>query len=173
MLKPMLVATAAAAFAFSVAAATPQDATPPAAPAAAQAPAKTLSPDARARAKRLYTQECALCHGDNGNGKTSLASAMNITLADLTNPKTLAGKSDSELFTIIRKGSGQMPPEAADRAKDDAVWNLITYLRNMPANTPAAEPAAPAAEPAAPAAEPAAPAAEPATQPAPQAPPAG
>jgi mono/diheme cytochrome c family protein len=146
MLKPLLVATAAAAFAFSVASSAPQDANQTTAPTAnAQTPSKTLSPDARARAKKLYAQECALCHGGNGNGKSDLATAMKLTLADLTDPKTLAGKSDSDLFALIRKGNGQMPPEDPNRAKDDAVWNLILYIRSMPANSPAA---APAAEPA-------------------------
>jgi mono/diheme cytochrome c family protein len=111
-----------------------------------------------ARAKEIYGFDCAVCHGDNGDGKTDLAKSMSLTLADWTNPKSLAGKTDKELFDIIRKGSEKMPPEVEGRAKDEELWNLIHYLRSLAKAQPGAPeaPAAPA-EPAAPAA-PAAPA---------------
>lgn len=98
------------------------------------------------KAKKLYVMDCALCHGDNGNGKTDLATSMNVTLADWTDPKSLADKSDQELFNNIRKGKGEkMPPEDPGRAKDDDIWNLIHYIRTFSKNQPPAPaPAAPA-----------------------------
>lgn len=98
------------------------------------------------KAKKLYAMDCALCHGDNGNGKTDLATSMNVTLADWTDPKSLSVMSDQQLFDIIRKGKGEkMPPEAEGRAKNDDLWNLITYIRAFSKNQPAAPaPAAPA-----------------------------
>jgi mono/diheme cytochrome c family protein len=38
--------------------------------------------------------------------------------------------TDGELFTIIRKGKGDMPPEG-DRAKNEDVWNLVNYIRSL------------------------------------------
>ena len=46
-------------------------------------------------------------------------------------PKTLDGKLDGDLFNTIRNGKDKMPPEAAGRANDATVWNLIIYMRNM------------------------------------------
>jgi mono/diheme cytochrome c family protein len=83
------------------------------------------------RAKKLYTIDCAVCHGESGNGKTDLATDMQLTLLDWTDPKSLAGKSDQELFDIIRKGKDKMPAEDAGRAKNDDVWNLIIYIRRF------------------------------------------
>jgi len=68
---------------------------------------------------------------------------MQLTISDLTDPKTLATKSDSEIFDLIRKGKDKMPPEDAARAKDDDVWNLVIYIRGLSKNGPA--PAAAAA----------------------------
>lgn len=85
----------------------------------------------QARAKNIYQIDCAVCHGDNGNGKTDLATSMNLTLTDWTDPKSLADKPDGDLFKVIREGKGQMPPEDAGRAKDDDVWNLVIYIRNF------------------------------------------
>jgi cytochrome c5 len=65
----------------------------------------------QARAKELYGQDCAICHGETGDGKTDLAKDMGLTLGDWTDPKTLAGKPDQELFDAIRNGKGKMPAE--------------------------------------------------------------
>lgn len=85
----------------------------------------------QAKAKTIYGIDCSVCHGDNGNGKTDLATSMSLTLNDWTDPKSLADKSDSDLFKIIRDGKDKMPPEDAGRAKDDDVWNLVIYIRNF------------------------------------------
>jgi mono/diheme cytochrome c family protein len=92
--------------------------------------------DSQAKAKKLYTIDCAVCHGDNGNGKTDLATDMQLTLPDFSDPKSLADKSDKELFDIIRNGKDKMPPEDASRAKDTDVWSLVTYIRGMSKGQP-------------------------------------
>jgi mono/diheme cytochrome c family protein len=97
--------------------------------------------------------DCALCHGDNGDGKTDLAKDMQLTMSDWTDPKSLADKKDDDLFKVIRNGKDKMPPEDPARAKDDEVWGMVNYIRTFSKNapaTPAAAPAAPAPAPASP-----------------------
>jgi len=111
-----------------------QDAAP--APAPAPTPPDTKNPvkptaESKAKAKKMYGYDCEMCHNANGDGKSDLAKDMKLTLTDFTDPKTLSGKSDAELFDIIKNGKGQMPPEDASRAKPDDVWNLIHYIRGM------------------------------------------
>jgi len=67
-----------------------------------------------------------------------------MALDDWTDPKSLAGKSDKDLFDLIRNGKGQMTPEPVGRAKDEEVKNLIQYIRSFANQSPAA-PAAPPA----------------------------
>jgi mono/diheme cytochrome c family protein len=164
MLKSLLFVSALVLFGISAtsnAGPLPQEKGQPA--ASGPANSAKLSEKAQARAKELYGQECSLCHGDSGNGKTDVATGMKVTLDDWTDSKTLANKSDKELFGSIRNGKGQMTPEPVGRAKDEEVRNLILYIRAMAKQTPTAAPAAPAT-PAAPDAAPdAAPAAPPAT----------
>jgi mono/diheme cytochrome c family protein len=83
------------------------------------------------KAKALFAVDCAMCHGDNGNGKSDLATSMNLTLPDFTDPKTLANMQDWELFNIIRGGKDKMPPEGVGRANDAEIWNVIIYLRSL------------------------------------------
>jgi len=100
-------------------------------------PAKKMSPDATAKAKKLYELDCALCHGSNGDGKTDLAKDMQLTLLDWTDPKALSTMSDQALFDAIRKGKGKMPGEDDSRAKNDDVRNLVTYIRKFGKDQPA------------------------------------
>ena len=149
MLKPSLLLPAVVLLALGAAAPSP------AAPQEGKAPKPAgVSP----RVKELYKMDCALCHNDNGDGKTDLAKGMEITLTDLGDPKTLDGKTDEQLFDLIRKGKDKMPGEDASRAKNDEVKGLIEYIRSFSKNAPAATPAAtPAPAPAAASASPTAP----------------
>jgi mono/diheme cytochrome c family protein len=90
-----------------------------------------ISPELQAKAKKLYELDCAMCHGDKGDGKTDIAKSMNVTLDDWSEGKALAGKSDDALFDTIRKGKGNMPAEAESRANDALVRNLIHYIRGL------------------------------------------
>jgi mono/diheme cytochrome c family protein len=131
MLKPFLLFSATILFAITTLPAlggTPQASAPGS--GAGGNPVKPTA-DSRAKAKSLYQIDCAMCHGDNGNGKTDLATSMGLTLEDWSDAKTLAGKSDKDLFDTIRKGKDKMPPEIEGRAKDDMVWNLIIYIRSF------------------------------------------
>jgi mono/diheme cytochrome c family protein len=88
------------------------------------------SPESVAKGKKTYVVDCALCHGDNGDGKGDLASDIK-GVVDLTNAETLKNRSDGDLLYIIKKGKGEMPPEAADRIKGEEGWNLVNYVRSL------------------------------------------
>lgn len=87
------------------------------------------TPESLAKGKKMYAIDCAMCHGENGNGKGELAEGMkNVT--DFTAPDAMKNRTDGELFYIMRKGKGEMPPEG-DRAKNDDIWNLVNYIRSF------------------------------------------
>ncbi|MGA3081747.1 MAG: cytochrome c [Terracidiphilus sp.] len=132
MLKPLLFACAVVLFALTASSASgpaPQEAAP--APASGKTNPVKPTPESLERAKRIYGMDCAMCHGDNGDGKTDVAQGMQLTLGDWTDAKTLAGKPDGDLFNLIRNGKGKMPGEDVGRAKDHEVWNIILYIRGM------------------------------------------
>lgn len=138
MLKSLLLFSAVGLFAFAptlAQAGTSQDNAP--APTPANTPAATATnpvkptAESQAKAKTIYAIDCAMCHGDNGNGQTDIAKSMGMTLTDFSDPKTLTGTPDGQLFGIIRNGKDKMPPEASGRANDTMVWNLIIYIRNL------------------------------------------
>ena len=117
--------------------AAPATQAPPAAPNTTKNPVKATS-ESQAKAKKMYGFDCEMCHAANGSGKSDLAKDMQLTLSDLSDSKTLAGKSDGDIFDIIRKGKDKMPPEDPARATDDDVWNLVIYVRSLAKNNTAA-----------------------------------
>jgi cytochrome c5 len=140
MLKPLLLLPAVLFVAVGMSP-IPQK---PAKPAPAAATPEEPKPDPAAKAKEVYNRDCAICHNANGDGKSDLGKSMGVT-SDWTDPKTLQGKSDQEIFDLIRKGKGNnMPAEDSGRAKDEEVKGLVKYLREFSKGQPA-----PAAEPAA------------------------
>ena len=87
------------------------------------------TPESLAKGKKTYAIDCAMCHGENGDGKGELAGDLkNVT--DFTAPEALKNRTDGELFAVMRKGKGEMPPEG-DRAKNEDIWNLVNYIRSL------------------------------------------
>jgi mono/diheme cytochrome c family protein len=99
-----------------------------------------------ARGKKQYGYDCAMCHGKAADGKGDVATDMKLKMNDETDPATLRDRTDGELFYIIQKGKGDMPPEG-NRVKDETIWDMVNYVRSLakkgdkpaPAETPAPE----------------------------------
>ncbi len=88
------------------------------------------SPESIARAKKWWRLDCAMCHGESGNGKGDTARDMKLTVPDLTDPASLKDHSDGELYYVIKNGFQDMPPEG-DRIKTDEGWDLVNYVHSL------------------------------------------
>ena len=88
------------------------------------------------RGKKFYKTQCALCHGEKGDGKGDLAMDMKLTVPDFTKPDALAKRTDGELFAIIGTGKDPMPSQK-ERMSEQQLWNLVNYLRALSGKVPA------------------------------------
>lgn len=132
---PSVQAALSAQIALSAQAAPPDQAEAPGQAAAPGAPIPATNPitptaDSQAHAKDVYKMDCAMCHGANGDGKGDVVASMKLDMKDLRDPATLQGKSDAEIFKLIRNGKGKMPSEG-DRAKPEEIWNLVALVRSF------------------------------------------
>jgi mono/diheme cytochrome c family protein len=73
----------------------------------------------------LFRSNCALCHGGDASGNTSLGKK--YKLRDLKSAEAQKA-TDAEWFDLISKGKKPMPAFAG-RLKDDQIHQIISYLR--------------------------------------------
>lgn len=138
VLKPLLIFSVLLLFVFSGPAQQssapavqkyPNYETVPVADASKPNPVKPTA-ESLARGKKQYGYDCAMCHGENGDGKGDVATSMSLKVPDFSAPATLKDRTDGELFYIIRNGKGDMPPEG-DRVKAEQIWDMVNYLRSF------------------------------------------
>lgn len=86
-----------------------------------------------AEGDKLYAIRCSLCHGEDGHTTSPIGKWMYPRAADLTSAG-VQSYSDEELFWILKNGirlSGM--PGFAKLENDDHLWNVVDYLRTLPA----------------------------------------
>jgi cytochrome c5 len=88
------------------------------------------SPEGLAEARKVFKYDCAMCHGEHGDGKGEVVESMKLTMHDWRDPAALEGKTDGEIFYIITKGKGKMMADG-DRQPEKLRWNLVNLVRSM------------------------------------------
>jgi mono/diheme cytochrome c family protein len=101
----------------------------PADAASLQNPVKPTAAS-QAQSKKMYGYDCAMCHGELGDGKGELAADQKPPLKNWTDAAALKDLSDGEMFYIIKIGKGNMIGEG-DRLKTDDLWNMVIYVRSF------------------------------------------
>ena len=83
------------------------------------------SQDVLAAGARLYVaNECADCHGPNGEGDPSSAPA-------LARVAFIHGHSDQEIFNTIRKGVADTEMKSNARLSDEQTWQLVAFVKSL------------------------------------------
>jgi mono/diheme cytochrome c family protein len=101
----------------------------PADDAAKANPSKSTA-DSLAKGKKWWGIDCSMCHGVNGNGKGDVAQDMKLQIVDFTDPATLKGRTDGQIFWVIKNGHQDMPAEGP-RLQDDGIWDLVNYVCSL------------------------------------------
>ena len=88
------------------------------------------TPLAVAEARDHFADHCAICHANDGSGKTQINAGLYPPAPDLRENDT-QGLSDGELFYIIKNGirfTG-MPGWGGE---DEENWKLVLFIRHLP-----------------------------------------
>lgn len=92
------------------------------------------TPLAIAEARDHFADHCAICHANDGSGKTQINDGLYPPAPDLREHDT-QGLSDGEIFYIIKNGirfTG-MPGWGGE---DEENWKLVLFIRHLPKLTP-------------------------------------
>ena len=85
------------------------------------------SPESTAAGKRVYTRMCGRCHGAEGKGDGTAATA---PVPDLTDETWDYGGSDGEIFAVIHDGVSADMDGYAARLSDTDIWNVVNFVRS-------------------------------------------
>jgi len=83
-----------------------------------------------------YRTYCTQCHGLQGNGKGVNVRDMSVQPRDHTDAKAMSGRSDGDLFKVIKEGglaidkSVLMPPWG-DTFSDEEIHELVQHMRSL------------------------------------------
>jgi mono/diheme cytochrome c family protein len=92
------------------------------------APSLEILSEARAH----FADHCAICHGNDGSGKTEIGQNLYPKAPDMRLPQT-QNLTDGELYYTIHNGirlTG-MPAWGTD-VKDEDSWKLVLFIRHLP-----------------------------------------
>lgn len=93
-----------------------------------------------------YGDHCAICHDEDGSGKTDFGTNMYPKVPDLRLQAT-QHLSDGDLFSIIRNGIRLSGMPAFPDHTDQEIWQMVLLIRQTPHLTPQQLQAIRAAEP--------------------------
>jgi mono/diheme cytochrome c family protein len=79
-------------------------------------------PDAIAAGSALYQDNCAKCHGADGNGRGSRPAVHSARLAAAT---------DGDLFWLLTRGEPFRGMPAWARLSQDQRWQIVAWLRTI------------------------------------------
>ena len=86
------------------------------------------TPESVAQGKKYYGYDCAMCHGQTGNGKGDVDTGEKMP--DFTNPVAMKEVTDGQMFCALKTGHGHMPKENI-RQSPNELWNLVNYVRSL------------------------------------------
>ena len=87
--------------------------------------------ESTATGAELYALNCAVCHGETGEGDGPVASGLETAPADLHEGHVQA-LSDGALFYIISHGKPETPmPAWEDMLDEDERWHVVNFLRTF------------------------------------------
>ena len=81
--------------------------------------------------KTAKPANCAVCHGNQGDGKSKMSAASVPPPRDFTCNSMMKDIPDGQLFWIIKKGSHGTPMISFAGLSDEEAWQLIHYIRSL------------------------------------------
>ena len=79
---------------------------------------------------KLFQRNCAVCHGEAGDGKGPWRDILTTPPGDFTDARRMAEHTDGELFWKISSGR-ELMPAFEKKLSEQKRWQLVNYLRTF------------------------------------------
>ncbi len=94
------------------------------------------TPEVLSEARAHFADHCAICHGNDGSGKTEIGQNLYPKTPNMRQPET-QNLTDGQIYYIIHNGirlTGM--PAWGNPVNDDDSWKLVLFIRHLPQMTP-------------------------------------
>ncbi|HVS88318.1 MAG TPA: c-type cytochrome [Candidatus Acidoferrum sp.] len=94
------------------------------------------TPEVLSEARAHFADHCAICHGNDGSGKTEIGQNLYPKSPDLRQSET-QNLTDGQIYYTIHNGirlTGM--PAWCGPGKNDDSWQLVLFIRHLPQMTP-------------------------------------
>ena len=89
------------------------------------------SDESVARGKKVFKEQCAVCHGPGGLGDgIIIKKGLGFYPVNLTTP-AVSQRSDGYLYAYIRYGGKVMMPSYSENISERDSWNVVNYVREL------------------------------------------
>ncbi len=92
--------------------------------------ARLSSPDARVRGRALFSEHCALCHGERADGQGSRGN-LSVQPANFTDPAWRERMTPRRVYYVIREGIRGTPMPAWKTLDAEQTWDLVAYVMSV------------------------------------------
>jgi mono/diheme cytochrome c family protein len=90
--------------------------------------ARLASADARTRGRRLFVENCALCHGERGDGRGARREGLTRAPRDFTSATWRESTSPRHVFYAIREGLPGTPMPSWKALSEQDPWDMTSYV---------------------------------------------
>lgn len=81
---------------------------------------------------KLYSRNCAACHGKEGKGDGLAGAKLDPKPSNLTDAEWKHGPTDGEIFLVIHDGVKNTGMKAyGSRMTEHELWDLVNYVRAL------------------------------------------
>jgi mono/diheme cytochrome c family protein len=92
---------------------------------------RLASAAARARGRELFRENCAICHGVNGDGRGERKEGFSTPPQDFTDPAWRRRATPRTVFHSIREGEHGTAMPSWKPLGDEAIWDLTAYVLSL------------------------------------------
>jgi len=86
------------------------------------------APDAARRGRELYLASCALCHGEDADGRGVRRSSLSTRPVDFTQRSWCRATTPRQVYHAVREGVDGTAMPAWKALDEDQCWDLVAYL---------------------------------------------